>query len=118
MKRPDRQLIRTCGALPPWLGPGEPPHDMSEPLDRKAKPQRQLFSSLLFWKYVALFVGAIGLALVTDSMINIWFTTREHRADLVRFQKEQASAAAARISQFIRAIAGQLGWTTQLSWAS
>jgi hypothetical protein len=96
---------------------------MTEPLNRKVlhrktKAQRRLFSSLLFWKYVALFVGAIGLALVTDSMINIWFTTREHRADLVRFQKEQATAAAARISQFIREIEAQLGWTTHLSWAS
>ena len=39
---------------------------------------------------------------------------REHHDDLVRFQKEQASAAASKISQFIKEIEGQLGWMTHL----
>ena len=52
-----------------------------------------------------------------NSLIDIWFTYREHRAALVRFQKEQAGSAAAKITQFIKEIEGQLGWMTHLSWA-
>ena len=74
--------------------------------------------SVLFWKYVVLFAAVIGLALVTNSLIEIWFTYREHRAFLFRIQKEQASSAAVRISDFIQEIEGQLGWMTHLSWSS
>jgi signal transduction histidine kinase/CheY-like chemotaxis protein len=72
----------------------------------------------LFWKYVLLFVVVMSVALVTNSLIDIWFIYQEHRAVLVRAQKEQASSAAEKISDFITDIQAQLGWTTHLSWAA
>ncbi|MEQ1613651.1 MAG: ATP-binding protein [Hyphomicrobiaceae bacterium] len=72
----------------------------------------------LFWKHAVLFATVIGLALVTNSMIEIWFTYREHRAYLYRSQQEQASSAAVRISEFIQEIEGQLGWMTHLAWSN
>lgn len=77
----------------------------------------RLVHSTLFWKYVVLFVAVTGSALVTNSLVNIWFTYQEHRAVLIRAQNEQAGAAAAKISQFIKEIEGDLGWTTHLSWS-
>ena len=40
------------------------------------------------------------------------------RLALIRIQHEQAEAAAAKISQFIKEIESQLGWTTQLPWSA
>ena len=77
----------------------------------------RLLHGMLFWKYVALFVAVLSTALITNSLIETWFTYQEHRAALVRLQREQADSAAARISQFIREIESNLGWTTHLSWA-
>ena len=70
----------------------------------------------LFWKYVALFVAVTSSALVINGLVDVWFTVRDHRAALFRIQKEQAISAASKITQFIREIEGQLGWTTHLSW--
>ena len=77
----------------------------------------RLLRGTLFWKYVVLFVAVISLTLVTNSLVEIWFTYQEQQVALARLQKEQANAAAARISQFIKEIEGHLGWTTHLSWA-
>ena len=77
----------------------------------------RLLRGTLFWKYVVLFVAVISFALVTNSLVEIWFTYQEHQTALARLQKEQANAAAARISQFIKEIEGHLGWTTHLSWS-
>src|SRR5262245_39575307 len=70
----------------------------------------------LFWKYVILFVVVTSSSLVINALVDIWFTFRDHRAVLFRIQKEQAVSAASKITQFIREIEGQLGWTTHLSW--
>src|SRR5262249_54774320 len=43
---------------------------------------------------------------------------QEHKASLIRIQREQAEAAAAKIGQFIKEIESQLGWTTQLPWSA
>jgi signal transduction histidine kinase len=72
----------------------------------------------LFWKYVLLIVAVTGASLLASSLLNILFTYREHRAELIRFQTEQASSAASKISQFIKEIESQLGWTTHLSWST
>src|SRR5262245_46497496 len=72
----------------------------------------------LFWKYVVLFTLVTSAALVIDGLVDIWFTFRDHRAALFRIQKEQASSAASKITEFIREIEAQLGWTTHLSWAT
>lgn len=76
----------------------------------------RVLPGMLFRKYVALFAVVMSTALISESLIEIWFTYQEHRAALVRLQREQADAAAAKISQFIREIESNLGWTTHLSW--
>src|SRR6201999_239952 len=48
----------------------------------------------------------------------VFFYYREHKAALIRIQPEQPEAAAAKISQFIKEIESQLGWTTQLPWSA
>jgi signal transduction histidine kinase/CheY-like chemotaxis protein len=70
----------------------------------------------LFWKYVVLFTLVTSAAFVLDGLVDIWLTYRDHRATLVRIQREQAASAASKITQFIREIEAQLGWTTHLSW--
>src|SRR5258708_33521437 len=70
----------------------------------------------LFRKYVALFVTVVSVALVASGLLDIWFSYREQSFFLIRFQRVQAEAAAARISQFVKEIEGQMGWTTQVPW--
>src|SRR5215472_391972 len=72
----------------------------------------------LFRKYIALFVAVVAAALLANGLIEIWFSYQEQRAALVRMQRAQAEAAAAKISEFIREIEGQLGWMTQLPWSA
>jgi hypothetical protein len=72
----------------------------------------------LFLKYVGLFVGVVSIALVSNGLFEVWFSYQEHKAALVRIQREQAEAGAAKLSQFFREIEGQLGWTTQLPWSA
>jgi signal transduction histidine kinase len=72
----------------------------------------------LFRKYVALFVAVVSIALLANGLFEIWFSYREHQEALVRIQREQAEAAAAKIGQFVKEIESQLGWTTQLPWSS
>ena len=71
----------------------------------------------LFRKYVALFAGVVTIALLGNGLLEIWFSYQEHKASLIRIQREQAEAAAAKIGQFIKEIESQVGWTTQLSWS-
>jgi signal transduction histidine kinase/CheY-like chemotaxis protein len=70
----------------------------------------------LFKKYAAMFAAVLGLALLVNGLANIWSIWEENRSYLARLQAEQASAAASRISQFIKDIEPQLGWTTHFSW--
>jgi two-component system, NtrC family, sensor kinase len=72
----------------------------------------------LFRKYVALFVAVIIGALITNGLFEIWFDYNAERILLVRIQRQQAEAAASRISQFIKEIEGQLAWATQLPWST
>src|SRR5215471_7837174 len=72
----------------------------------------------LFRKYVALFVAVVSAALIANGVFEIWFDYQEQRVLLVRIQRQQAEAAALRISQFIKEIEGQLAWTTQLPWST
>src|SRR5882757_9974260 len=74
--------------------------------------------SRLFTKYVALFVAVVGVALASNGIFEVFFYYREHKAALIRIQREQAEAAAAKISQFIKEIESQVGWTTQLPWSA
>ena len=70
----------------------------------------------LFRKYVTLFVAVVCVALITNGLFEIWMFYREHKASLIRIQREQAEAAATKIHHFISDIEAQLGWTTQLPW--
>jgi signal transduction histidine kinase len=79
---------------------------------------RTRIRSRLFTKYVALFVAVVGVALLSNGIFEVFFYYREHKAALIRIQHEQAEAAAAKISQFIKEIESQLGWTTQLPWSA
>ena len=78
----------------------------------------RLAQGTLFWKYVLLFILVMSVALVTNSLVDIWFIYQEHRAVLVRAQKDQAKSAAEKISEFVTNIESQLGWTTHLSWSA
>ncbi len=79
---------------------------------------RTSIRSRLFTKYVALFVAVVAVALLSNGIFEVFFYYREHKAALIRIQHEQAEAAAAKISQFIKEIESQLGWTTQLPWSA
>src|SRR5580765_2832075 len=72
----------------------------------------------LFRKYVALFLAVVCVALLSNGLFEIYFSYGEHKTALIRVQREQAEAAAAKISQFIKEIESQLGWTTQLPWSA
>jgi signal transduction histidine kinase/DNA-binding response OmpR family regulator len=78
-----------------------------------AKTRRRLFT-----KYVTLFVAVVCIALVSNGVFDVLFYYQEHKASLIRIQREQAEAAAAKIGQFIKEIESQLGWTTQLPWSA
>src|SRR5215475_13118162 len=72
----------------------------------------------LFRKYVALFVAVVCVVLLSNGLFEIGFAYQEHKASLIRIQREQAEAAAAKIGQFIKEIESQVGWTTQLPWSA
>ena len=81
-----------------------------------AVPRR--IRSRLFLKYAGLFVAVVCVALVTNGLFEIWASYRDHRDALIKIQHEQAESAAAKISQFIKEIESQVGWTTQLLWSA
>jgi hypothetical protein len=72
----------------------------------------------LFRKYVALFVAVVTVALMASGFLDMWFSYREQRGLLLSTQREQASAAASRITQFVEEIERQMGWMTQLPWST
>src|SRR5262245_10675288 len=84
----------------------------------ESRPTGTTIRSRLFTKYVALFVAVVAIALLSNGVFEVFFYYREHKASLIRIQHEQAEAAAAKISQFIKEIESQLGWTTQLPWST
>ena len=75
-------------------------------------------SGPLFRKYVALFLAVVCVALLSNGLFEIAFSYSEHKTELVRIQREQAEGAAEKISQFIKEIESQIGWTTQLPWSA
>src|SRR5258705_6536510 len=72
----------------------------------------------LFRKYVALFLAVVSVVLLSNILFEIGFSYQEHKASLIRIQREQAEAAATKIGQFIKEIESQVGWTTQLPWSA
>ena len=104
---PDTSEGRTLAAAPPAADAAP-----------AAGGTRGRIRSRLFTKYVALFVAVVAIALLSNGIFEVFFYYREHKASLIRIQHEQAEAAAAKISQFIKEIESQLGWTTQLPWSA
>ncbi len=98
---PEGRTLAASAAVPPASG-----------------PTGTKIRSRLFTKYVALFVAVVGVALASNGIFEVFFYYREHKLALIRIQHEQAEAAAAKISQFIKEIESQLGWTTQLPWSA
>jgi signal transduction histidine kinase len=86
--------------------------------DALAAPAPPRVRGRLFRKYVALFVVVVCMALLTNGMFEVWFSYQEHKSSLVRIQREQAEAAAAKLEQFVKEIESQVGWTTQLPWSA
>ena len=85
-------------------GPGRGRHDAHDP----QPPVHQ----------VCRFVRYRGERGVLSRHFEVYFYYQEHKAALIRIQREQAEAASAKISQFIKEIESQLGWTTQLPWSA
>ena len=103
-RKSDRQRARAATDDAPQKAPAESP---------VSKTRRRLFT-----KYVALFVSVVCIALLSNGIFDVVFYYREHKASLIRIQREQAEAAAAKIGQFVKEIESQLGWTTQLPWSA
>ncbi len=74
--------------------------------------------SRLFVKYVALFGTLLCTVLLINGAVGMWLSYRDHRDSLIRLQREQANAAAEKISGFVSEIEGHLGWLTQLPWSA
>ena len=72
----------------------------------------------LFLKYAGLFVAVVFMALIFNGAFEIWDSYQQHNEALIKIQQEQAASAAAKLSQFIKEIESQLGWTTQLIWSA
>ena len=100
--------------------PSEPQRSAEDagPADRPSPMPAARVRNRLFSKYVGLFAAVVTLALLANGIFDVWFYYQEHKASLIRIQREQAEAAAAKIGQFIREIESQLGWTTQLPWSA
>jgi signal transduction histidine kinase len=117
---PVRSIVLTSGS---GLGPvcsGAKGDRMRDPEPRPAPSAEKAprTRGKLFRKYVALFLSVVCIALLTSGLSEIWFYYQEHKASLIRIQREQAEAAAAKIGQFIKEIDSQIGWTTQLPWSA
>jgi len=60
----------------------------------------------------------VTVALIASGLFDMWFSYREQRELLLNTQREQASAAAGKITQFVEEIERQMGWMTQLPWST
>ena len=91
--------------------------DRAAPVQAGASARHKV-RSRLFLKYAGLFVAVVCVALVVNGLLEVWGSYREHKDALIRIQHEQAESAATKISQFIKEIENQVGWTTQLLWSA
>src|SRR5262249_26806028 len=67
----------------------------------------------LFREYVTVLVVLIGVALVTNGALDLYFWYREERGALTRLQHQRATAAAAEIAHFVNDTRRQLEWAIQ-----
>jgi adenylate cyclase len=71
----------------------------------------------LLRKYIVLFALVVCTVLLGNGLTEAWFIYREQTTLLIRTQIEQANAAAAKISQFVKDVESELGWANQLPWS-
>ena len=71
------------------LAGGQDPASSEAPVP---KTRRRLFT-----KYVGLFVAVVCVALLSNGIFDVFFYYQEHKTSLIRIQREQAEAAAAKI---------------------
>jgi PAS domain S-box-containing protein len=69
-------------------------------------------------KYALSFILLVGVVLIVNSVVDLWFSFRESKDALINLQQENADAAAGRVEDFIDEIRGQIGWTTNAQWAA
>jgi signal transduction histidine kinase len=67
----------------------------------------------LFRKYAILFAALVSGALLVSGLLETYFSYVENRDALAALEQEKALGAAAQISQFVKAVEQQIGWTTQ-----
>ncbi|MBI1846361.1 MAG: GAF domain-containing protein [Candidatus Rokubacteria bacterium] len=67
----------------------------------------------LFAKYALVFASLVGIALLANGLVELYFSYQEHKAALVAVQREKAAGAAARIEVYVKEIERQIGWATQ-----
>ena len=92
-----------------------------DPSEKQAEASRERMAlpamgGRLFRKYALMFVAVVCSALAINGALDIWVSYREQESLLVRIQHEQAEAAAARISQFVKAIEDQMAWSVMFTW--
>src|SRR5215813_8289740 len=70
--------------------------------------------SRLFRKYLFLFLIATTAALLGSGALQAWTSYHEYTALLLRIQRAEVDAAAARIRDFLQEVRDQLAWTVQV----
>src|SRR6266850_1531569 len=88
-----------------WTGASEDasvPANSGKPDPMPAGAPAPKTRNRLFIKYVVLFVAVVCVALLANGTFEVFFYYREHKVALIRIQREQAEAAAAKLGQFIR----------------
>jgi signal transduction histidine kinase len=92
--------------------------NMAARADRSTgKTDKPRLRSPLFRKYVVFIVAVVCVALLINGSLDIWFSYQESMNALVRIQHRQAEDAANKVTQFVKDIEDQIGWTTQLPWS-
>jgi signal transduction histidine kinase len=72
--------------------------------------------SRLFRKYALLLTSLLGIMLVAGSLVEMYFSYQANKQALLRIQKGEALAAAAKIEQFITEVERQVGLTAESQW--
>jgi signal transduction histidine kinase len=70
----------------------------------------------LLRKYIVVILLLVGGVLVLSSTVDLYFSYQETKTALIRLEREQAVAAAARIERFVQDIERQVRWTTQTAF--
>jgi GAF domain-containing protein/HAMP domain-containing protein len=70
----------------------------------------------LFLKYLVPLVLLSAGGLLTNSLLELYFSYQENKTALARIQQEKAANAAIRIEQFVHEIEHQLMWIAQTPW--